>query len=359
RVFLTSWLVGRFLIRFLGPYYRGPFYSRHCAFRRRQKKQRESASAAAIRRRLFLSVHLFLPLPWLAAAATGQAAAPFARLRPSSPCPSPLTGTNRVISEMAFLQKVGNLVKRSTGASSSLYQAVRCMSSSKLFVGGISYGTDEHSLRDAFAGYGEVIEARIIMDRETGRSRGFGFVTYTSTEEAAAALTGMDGKDLHGRIVRVSYAHDRGSRAGGGGYNDGGNMGSGYNTGGSYGVSQGGRGGYGVDAGYTGGTGGYNATPGSFGGDSFNQGGGAPSAYGGGSYGANNNSYADNAPNNAAVGKLDDLLSDLKVDGAGEAEGEGEDLGFADEDIKGEGQDDFAQDDFKDQDEPNEANKGS
>ncbi|CAN6197708.1 unnamed protein product [Urochloa humidicola] len=319
---------------------------------------------------------------------------------------------------MAFLQKVGNLVKRSTCASSSLYQAVRCMSSSKLFIGGISYGTDEHSLRDAFAGYGEVVEARIIMDRETGRSRGFGFVTYTSTEDAAAAITGMDGKDLQGRIVRVSYAHDRGSRAGGGGYggggygggpyggnggyggggyndggnmgsgyntggsygasqggrgpyggnggyggggyNDGGNMGSGYNTGGSYGASQGGRGGYGVDASYTGG---YNATPGSFGGDSFNQGGGAPSAYGGGSYGASNNSYADNAPNNASVGKLDDLLSDLKVDGAGEAdaeaEGEGEDLGFADEDVKGEGQDDFAEDDFKDQDEPNEANKSS
>ncbi|CAN6210061.1 unnamed protein product [Urochloa humidicola] len=318
---------------------------------------------------------------------------------------------------MAFLQKVGNLVKRSTGASSSLYQAVRCMSSSKLFIGGISYGTDEHSLRDAFAGYGEVIEARIIMDRETGRSRGFGFVTYTSTEEAAAAIAGMDGKDLQGRIVRVSYAHDRGSRAGGGGYggggyggggyggggyggggygsgggggggggysggggygggpygggggyaggsgggyNDGGNMGSGYNTGGSYGVSQGGRGGYRVDAGYTGGSDGYNATPGSFGGDSFNQGGGA-CAYGGGSYGASNNSYADNAPNNPAVGKLDDLLSDLKVDGAGEAEGEGGggDLGFADEGIKGNGEDDFVQDDFKDQDEPNEANKSS
>nr|CAB3456518.1 unnamed protein product [Digitaria exilis] len=288
---------------------------------------------------------------------------------------------------MAFLQKVGNLVKQSTGASSALYQAVRCMSSSKLFIGGISY-------------------ARIIMDRETGRSRGFGFVTYTSTEEATNAITGMDGKDLQGRIVRVSYAHDRGSRAGGGGYggggysgggyggygggggggysggggggysggggygggsygggggyasggggyNDGGNIGSGYNTGGSYGVSQGGQGGYGVDAGYTGG---YNAAPGSYPGESFNQGGGTPSAYGGGNYGASNNTYAENAPNNAAVGKLDDLISDLKVDGAGEAEGQGEDLGFADEGIKEEGQDEFAQDDFKDEDEPNEAN---
>ncbi|KAG2633846.1 50S ribosomal protein L19, chloroplastic-like isoform X2 [Panicum virgatum] len=58
---------------------------------------------------------------------------------------------------MAFLQKVGNLVKRSTGASSSLYQAVRCMSSSKLFIGGISYGTDEHSLRDARFALSQII----------------------------------------------------------------------------------------------------------------------------------------------------------------------------------------------------------
>jgi len=78
------------------------------------------------------------------------------------------------------------------------------MSSSKLFIGGISYGTDEHSLRDAFASYGQVIEARIIMDRETGRSRGFGFVTYTSTEEAAAAITGMDGKVCCPQFVNLT-----------------------------------------------------------------------------------------------------------------------------------------------------------
>ncbi|KAL6640866.1 hypothetical protein ACP70R_019047 [Stipagrostis hirtigluma subsp. patula] len=300
---------------------------------------------------------------------------------------------------MAFLQKIGNLVKRSTGTGSSLSQAVRCMSSSKLFVGGISYGTDEHSLKEAFAGYGQVIEARIIMDRETGRSRGFGFVTYTSTEEAAAAITGMDGKDLQGRIVRVSYAHDRGSRGGfgggggyggggygggsygggggysggggyggsyggggggyaggGGGYNDGGNTG-GYNTGGNYNVPEGGQGGY-SGAGYTGSIGGYNATSGNYGGDSFNQGGGASGVYGGGSYAAGNNSYADGASNNASAGNLDDLLSDLKVDGTGE--NKGEDLGFADEVMKGEGQDDTVQDDFKDEDEPDDyANKRS
>ncbi|EEE50735.1 hypothetical protein OsJ_31052 [Oryza sativa Japonica Group] len=95
---------------------------------------------------------------------------------------------------MAFLRKVGNLVRQSAGSGSPLFQAVRCMSSSKLFIGGISYGTDDQSLKEAFANYGEVIEARVIVDRTTGRSRGFGFVTYTSTDEAAAAITGMDGK---------------------------------------------------------------------------------------------------------------------------------------------------------------------
>ncbi|KRZ63980.1 Glycine-rich RNA-binding protein 3, mitochondrial, partial [Trichinella papuae] len=81
-----------------------------------------------------------------------------------------------------------------------MYQAMRSMSSSKLFVGGLSFGTDDQSLREAFTSYGEVVEARVIVDRETGRSRGFGFVTFTSTEEASAAITGMDGKDLHGRM---------------------------------------------------------------------------------------------------------------------------------------------------------------
>ena len=141
---------------------------------------------------------------------------------------------------------------------------------------------------------------------------------------------------------------------GGGGYNNDGTAGSGYNTGGSYGVSQGGQGGYGVDAGYTGGTGGYNATPSNYSGDSFNQGGGTTSAYEGGDYGQSSDIFADNASNNAAVGKLDDLLSDLKVGGAGESEGEVEA-----EDMKAEGQDDFTQDDLKDEDEPDKANKSS
>jgi len=95
---------------------------------------------------------------------------------------------------MALTNKLGGLLKKATSSNPSIYQAIRCMSSSKLFVGGLSYGTDDQSLRDSFANYGQVIEARVIMDRESGRSRGFGFVTYTSSEEASAAITAMDGQ---------------------------------------------------------------------------------------------------------------------------------------------------------------------
>lgn len=94
---------------------------------------------------------------------------------------------------MALANKLGGLLKKATSSNPSIYQAIRCMSSSKLFVGGLSYGTDDQGLKNAFTRYGQVIEARVIMDRESGRSRGFGFVTYTSTEEASAAITAMDG----------------------------------------------------------------------------------------------------------------------------------------------------------------------
>ncbi|XXG63431.1 hypothetical protein AAC387_Pa05g1625 [Persea americana] len=119
---------------------------------------------------------------------------------------------------MAFNSKIGNLLKQTvnkhikTELSASnplLFQAIRCMSSSKIFLGGLSYSTDDTSLREACSSYGEVIEARVILDRETGRSRGFGFVTFTSGEEASAAISALDGKDLHGRMVRVNYATDR------------------------------------------------------------------------------------------------------------------------------------------------------
>ncbi|VVA95239.1 unnamed protein product [Arabis nemorensis] len=97
---------------------------------------------------------------------------------------------------MAFLSKVGRIFRQTSThvtASSSMLQSIRCMSSSKIFVGGISYSTDEFGLREAFSKYGEVIDAKIIVDRETGRSRGFAFVTFTSTEEASNAMQ-LDGQ---------------------------------------------------------------------------------------------------------------------------------------------------------------------
>ncbi|WOL14461.1 glycine-rich RNA-binding protein 10-like [Canna indica] len=200
---------------------------------------------------------------------------------------------------MAFANRIGNILKKAATSSPSLYQAIRCMSSSKVFVGGISYGTDDQGLREAFTSYGEVVEARVIMDRDTGRSRGFGFVTFTSAEEASAAISGMDGKDLHGRMVRVNYATDRtgGFRGGyggggGGGYGGGGGGGSGYGGGGgNYGAGGGGYGG-----------GGYGGNVGAYGGNSGGSGGFDGFAGSGSSeYGGNASQYNSNFSSNGGA----------------------------------------------------------
>ena len=92
----------------------------------------------------------------------------------------------------------------------------------KIFVGGLSWNTDDHGLRQAFEQFGDVSEARVIMDRDTGRSRGFGFVTYSESESATRAVQEMDGKDLDGRTIKVNEAADKprprrdGPRHGGG-----------------------------------------------------------------------------------------------------------------------------------------------
>ena len=105
--------------------------------------------------------------------------------------------------------------------------------SKKLFVGGLAWATTDDSLHTAFAEFGEVTEAKVIMDRETGKSRGFGFVTFDDGSAADAAQEAMDGKDLDGRPVRVNEAQERsqgGSRGGGGGgggYGGGGGGGGG------------------------------------------------------------------------------------------------------------------------------------
>jgi RNA recognition motif-containing protein len=95
--------------------------------------------------------------------------------------------------------------------------------SNKVFVGGLAWATDDHALQSAFEAYGNVTEAKVISDRETGRSRGFGFVTFSDADGAAAAIAAMDGSDLDGRTIRVNLAEDkprrdnnRGGRGGGG-----------------------------------------------------------------------------------------------------------------------------------------------
>lgn len=80
------------------------------------------------------------------------------------------------------------------------------MQNNKLFVGSLPFSTTDDDLQDAFAAFGTVVSARVIMDRETGRSKGFGFVEMTTEEEAKAAIDGMDGKELGGRAINVNVA---------------------------------------------------------------------------------------------------------------------------------------------------------
>lgn len=187
----------------------------------------------------------------------------------------------------SFMSKLGNILKPKlsqninlvySATNPSLFQSIRNMSSSKIFIGGLSYNTDDTSLREACSAYGEVLETKVIMDRETGRSRGFGFVSFTSGEEASKAIQALDGQDLHGRRVRVNYATDRvGFRndwgAGNTGYGgDGGQTGAYTNDG--YGENGGNQ--YAGNTGY----------------------GGQPGAYTNDGYGGNGgNQYADNTGN--------------------------------------------------------------
>ncbi|XP_073135889.1 small RNA-binding protein 11, chloroplastic-like [Henckelia pumila] len=86
---------------------------------------------------------------------------------------------------------------------------------SKLFVGGLSYHTTEEGLSEAFSECGQVIEATIVMDRVSDRSKGFGFVSYASEHEAEKAITEMNGKVLNGRLIFVDYAKPRSGYGGG------------------------------------------------------------------------------------------------------------------------------------------------
>uniref|UniRef100_A0A0E0JSS6 RRM domain-containing protein n=2 Tax=Oryza punctata TaxID=4537 RepID=A0A0E0JSS6_ORYPU len=152
---------------------------------------------------------------------------------------------------MAAFNKFGSLFRHSaltssasTGSSPAMFNAARLMST-KLFVGGLSWNTNDNTLRDAFTSFGDVTEARVINDRENGRSRGFGFVNFANADDAKSAMDAMDGKELEGRSIRVNFANERppGNRGGGGYSGGGGYGGGGYGNQGGYGDGNQGYGG--------------------------------------------------------------------------------------------------------------------
>lgn len=95
----------------------------------------------------------------------------------------------------------------------------------KLFVGGLSWGVDDAGLKEAFEPFGNVVEAKVIYDRESNRSKGFGFVKYDNEDSAARALTEMNGTEIEGRAVRVDWATEKSRNGGGGRRNDRGGSG--------------------------------------------------------------------------------------------------------------------------------------
>ena len=99
--------------------------------------------------------------------------------------------------------------------------------STKLFVGNLSFNTIENDLHDLFAAHGGVIEVNLMVDKFTGRPRGFAFVTMSTDEEAQAAIDGLNGKELDGRRINVNVARPKEDRPPGGGFRGGGGGGGG------------------------------------------------------------------------------------------------------------------------------------
>ncbi len=170
----------------------------------------------------------------------------------------------------------------------------------KLYIGNLPYTVRDSDLEQAFSQFGSVTSAKVMMERETGRSKGFGFVEMGSDAEAQAAVNGMNGQPLGGRSIVVNEARPMEARpprsGGGGGYGGGGGGGYGGGGGGGYGGGGGGRsggggGGYGGGGGRSGGGGGgdggfrspYGAGP--------RGGGGGGRSGGGGGYGGGGGGY--------------------------------------------------------------------
>jgi RNA recognition motif-containing protein len=87
----------------------------------------------------------------------------------------------------------------------------------RLYIGNLSWNTDEEILREAFSTFGELDDVKVVTDRETGRSRGFGFITFSEKDDALNAIEAMDGQDLDGRPLKVNEAREREPRRSGGG----------------------------------------------------------------------------------------------------------------------------------------------
>ena len=116
----------------------------------------------------------------------------------------------------------------------------------KLYVGNLSYNIRDDDLQQAFSQYGTVTSAKVMMDRDTGRSKGFGFVEMGSDDEAQAAIAALNGQEHGGRALTVNEARPREDRGGGGGGGGRGGFGGGGGGGrGGFGGGGGGRGGYG------------------------------------------------------------------------------------------------------------------
>jgi len=90
-----------------------------------------------------------------------------------------------------------------------------------IYVSNLSFNTSDAELQDLFSTFGEVASAKVITDRETGRSRGFGFVEMPSDDEGKAAMSGLNNKEVEGRAMSVSVAKEREARTGGGGFGGG------------------------------------------------------------------------------------------------------------------------------------------
>ena len=164
----------------------------------------------------------------------------------------------------------------------------------KLYVGNLAYSVRDDSLLQAFSQFGTVTSAKVMMDRETGRSKGFGFVEMGTDAEAQAAINGMNGQPVDGRAVVVNEARPREERPGGfggGGGRSGGGGGYGGGGGGGDGGGGGGAGGGGGRSPYGGGGGGGGGRSPYGGGGGGRSGGGGGGGYGGGGGGGSRGGY--------------------------------------------------------------------